>query len=222
MTWLQELVDLGGEDKIVLGEAADAVRGQLNGEPLVAGQVEIRMVIFGLGDGRDALDQIDRLEKPFARDHLAEGCAPDQFPSVEIRQELLGGAGRQRVGTAFARLAFPLGQGGIAHFGRPTLMTLYGTTALGRVSVNVAPFLLFRLGLYLRQTGSGDEGAAALDEASRLHPDSWNIWRQAAETLDNGLAAGPDFWARVEALGEKHYYRPVDMEGMPTDGPPLA
>ena len=81
-------------------------------------------------------------------------------------------------------------------------------------------FVLFRIGLYLRQTGNSDEGAAALDEASRLHPDSWNIWRQAAETLENGLAADPDFWARVEALGNKHYYRPVDMEGMPTDGPP--
>ena len=82
--------------------------------------------------------------------------------------------------------------------------------------------VLFRLGLHLRQTGKRDEADAALAEASRLHPDSWNIWRQAAQPLDNGLAAGPDFWARVQALGEKHYYEPVDMEGMPTDGPPGA
>ena len=80
--------------------------------------------------------------------------------------------------------------------------------------------VLFRLGLYLRQTGSTDEAEALLAEASRLHPGSWNIWRQAAKPLDNGLAAGPAFWARVQALGDKHYYEPVDMEGMPTDGPP--
>ncbi|MDP6346732.1 MAG: redoxin domain-containing (seleno)protein, partial [Alphaproteobacteria bacterium] len=30
-----------------------------------------------------------------------------------------------------------------------------------------------------------------------------------------GLAAGPDFWARVDALGERRYYAPVDMAGMP-------
>ena len=81
--------------------------------------------------------------------------------------------------------------------------------------------VLFRLGLYLRQSGKSEEGSALLKEASRLHPDSWTIWRQAAETLENGLAAGPDFWLRVQALGEKHFYEPVDMEGMPTEGPPL-
>ncbi len=83
-----------------------------------------------------------------------------------------------------------------------------------------AAHVLFRLGLYLRQTGKRDEADALLAKASRLHPESWNIWRQAAETLDNGLAAGPDFWARVQALGETHYSEPVDMAGMPTDGPP--
>lgn len=82
--------------------------------------------------------------------------------------------------------------------------------------------VLFRLGLHLRQTGNMDEAEALLAEASRLHPDSWNIWRQAAKPLDNGIAAGPAFWARVQALGDKHYYEPVDMEGMPTDGPPRA
>ena len=82
--------------------------------------------------------------------------------------------------------------------------------------------VLFRLGLYLRQAGDADEAEALLAEASRLHPESWNIWRQAAKPLDNGLAAGPAFWARVQALGDKHYYEPVDMDGMPTDGPPRA
>ena len=80
--------------------------------------------------------------------------------------------------------------------------------------------VLFRLGLHLRQLGKQDEAADILANASALHPDSWSIWREAAEKLDNGLAAGPDFWERVRALGERHYYRPVDMSGMPTEGPP--
>ena len=78
----------------------------------------------------------------------------------------------------------------------------------------------FRLGQYLLQDGREAEAKVFLDEARRLHPDSWNIWRQLAETNDMGLAAGPEFWARVEALGQRHYYPPVDMKGMPTEGPP--
>jgi hypothetical protein len=80
--------------------------------------------------------------------------------------------------------------------------------------------VLFRLGLYLQQVGKTEEGTDLLARASELHPHSWSIWRQAADKLDNGLAAGPAFWQRVQALGENHYYQPVDMEGMPTEGPP--
>ena len=82
--------------------------------------------------------------------------------------------------------------------------------------------VLFRLGLYLREAGDQADGAALLAKASALHPESWTIWRQAADKLDNGLAAGPDFWQRVAALGDRHYYPPADMVGMPTDGPPKA
>ena len=80
----------------------------------------------------------------------------------------------------------------------------------------------FRLGQYLLRLGREDEASVFLQEASRLHPDSWNIWRQVAEPNETGLAAGPEFWARVKALGEKHYYLPVDMKGMPHQGPPSA
>ena len=73
----------------------------------------------------------------------------------------------------------------------------------------------FRLGQYLLRHDRVDEGQENLVEASRLHPASWNIWRQAAETNDTGLAAGPEFWARVNALGDSYYYPPVDMAGMP-------
>ena len=73
----------------------------------------------------------------------------------------------------------------------------------------------FRLGRHLARTGRSEEALSHLAEASRLHPDSWTIWRQTAERNEQGFAAGPEFWARVDALGERRYYPRVDMEGMP-------
>jgi len=32
---------------------------------------------------------------------------------------------------------------------------------------------------------------------------------------DAGLASLPDFWQRVDALGDHRYYAKVDMPGMP-------
>jgi hypothetical protein len=76
--------------------------------------------------------------------------------------------------------------------------------------------LAFRLGQHLIRGGRGEEGDRWLAEASRLHPDSWCMWRQRAGVNDLGLAALPDFWARVDALGERKYYAAVDMKGMPS------
>jgi hypothetical protein len=74
---------------------------------------------------------------------------------------------------------------------------------------------LFRLGQALIRRGQADEGNRRIREASRLHPDSWCIWRQGAGVTDQGLAAQPDFWQRVDARGERRYYARVDMAGMP-------
>ena len=74
---------------------------------------------------------------------------------------------------------------------------------------------MFRLGQLLLRRGERDEAARWLAEASRRHPDSWCLWRQQAGVNDTGLAALPDFWQRVDALGEKRYYAPVDIKGMP-------
>jgi hypothetical protein len=73
----------------------------------------------------------------------------------------------------------------------------------------------FRLGQHLLRRGLDGEAAERFEEARRLHPDSWNIWRQTAALDARGLASGPEFWARVDALGSRRYYAPVDMEGMP-------
>ena len=74
---------------------------------------------------------------------------------------------------------------------------------------------LFRLGQALIRRGEVDEGNRRIEEASRLYPDSWCIWRQGAGVTEQGLAAQPDFWQRVDALGERRYYARVDMAGMP-------
>src|SRR5262245_38630266 len=73
----------------------------------------------------------------------------------------------------------------------------------------------FRLGQHLLRRGLRAPAEAQFAEARRLHPDSWNIWRQTAAIDERGLAAGPEFWVRVDALGSRRYYAPVDMEGMP-------
>ena len=72
----------------------------------------------------------------------------------------------------------------------------------------------FRLGRHLHASGTVAEAEAAFAEASRLHPDSWNIWRQMGDFKHQGQP-NPDFWARVETLGDKRYYGKIDMPGMP-------
>lgn len=73
----------------------------------------------------------------------------------------------------------------------------------------------FRLGAHLQRAGKADEARAHVEEARRLHPESWTIWRQTAGRNEQGFAAQADFWARVDALGEERYYPRVDMDGMP-------
>lgn len=72
----------------------------------------------------------------------------------------------------------------------------------------------FRLGQHLHAAGKIDEAQAALAEASRLHPDSWNIWRQTGDLKLEGKP-NPDFWTRVDTLGARRYYDKIDMPGMP-------
>lgn len=71
----------------------------------------------------------------------------------------------------------------------------------------------FRLAVWLQRNGRAAEAAAHFAAASRLHPDSWSMWRQAADLEAVGKAGGPEFWARVQALGDKPYYPPPDLPG---------
>jgi tetratricopeptide (TPR) repeat protein len=69
----------------------------------------------------------------------------------------------------------------------------------------------FRLGQYLMQTGQKGEAQKHFAQAIQLHPDSWNMFRQTAAKDGRGLASGPAFWARVDALGERPYYAPAQI-----------
>jgi hypothetical protein len=69
----------------------------------------------------------------------------------------------------------------------------------------------FRLGVWLRDNGQAAEGDLQMQAASSLHPDSWSLWRQAADLQEVGKASGPGFWERVKALGDKAYYPPPKL-----------
>jgi hypothetical protein len=73
----------------------------------------------------------------------------------------------------------------------------------------------FRLGQHLFAEGHRDCALRCFAEARRLHPESWNFTRQTWELEEPGKAAGAEFWAAVDGLGDTPYYAPVDMEGMP-------
>ena len=98
--------------------------------------------------------------------------------------------------------------------GSHALPTDAARRALPRITPEIARAQAhFRLGVWLRQHGDVAEGDAHLAEASRLHPASWNIWRQAADLDEVGKASGEAFWQRVRSLGERPYYPPPDLNG---------
>ncbi len=72
----------------------------------------------------------------------------------------------------------------------------------------------FRLGFELAAQGKNEEAERVFAECRELHPDSWNIFRQTTEKLDIGIAAGEAFWEKVMSLGDKAYYKSIDMEGL--------
>lgn len=72
----------------------------------------------------------------------------------------------------------------------------------------------FRLGFQLAAQGKNEEAESVFAECRELHPDSWNIFRQTTEKLDIGIAAGEAFWEKVMSLGDKAYYKSIDMDGL--------
>jgi len=70
----------------------------------------------------------------------------------------------------------------------------------------------FRLGQYLHARGHAQAAAPYLAEARRLHPESWSYRRQTWELEEPGKAGGMEFWAAVDALGDRPYYPPTVLE----------
>ena len=82
----------------------------------------------------------------------------------------------------------------------------------------------FRLGVWLARRGEREAGQRALEAAVRLQPDSWRFLRQkivlSDPALTGQLASTPEFWQAVQALGDRYYYPPTEMAGMPSPLPP--
>lgn len=70
----------------------------------------------------------------------------------------------------------------------------------------------FRLGQYLHASGRPQAAAPYLAAARRLHPESWSYRRQTWELEEPGKAGGAEFWAAVDALGDRPYYLPTVLE----------
>lgn len=69
----------------------------------------------------------------------------------------------------------------------------------------------FRLGQYLLSAGHKADAQTYFNTARQLCPESWHFVRQALEMEAVGKASGPDFFAAVDALGERPYYRPLEL-----------
>ncbi len=72
----------------------------------------------------------------------------------------------------------------------------------------------FRLGQHLATQGRAAEAEPFLEQAVRLRPESWSFFRQKLWLRDPNAPGGPEFWSRVDALGERRYYDPVRMPGL--------
>jgi tetratricopeptide (TPR) repeat protein len=70
----------------------------------------------------------------------------------------------------------------------------------------------FRLGEHLFERGRRDEALKYFAEARRLRPESWCFIRQTWELEEAGKASGPEFFAAVQALGDRHYYPPLQLK----------
>ena len=62
------------------------------------------------------------------------------------------------------------------------------------------------VGRLLHQRGRREAAQAAFAKARALKPESWNYTRQSLRLKEPGAEGGPEFWAAVEALGERRYY----------------
>ncbi len=136
----------------------------------------------------------------------------DHFRRMDLKTRTM--AAEDQAARLAARTAYMQAVRDWVRTGRHALDADAARAKLPRITPEIAlADANFRLGIWLRRHGREAEAAGFLAEASRLHPASWNIWRQAAEKNETGLAAGPEFWSRLQALGDRPYYEPPDLPG---------
>ena len=70
----------------------------------------------------------------------------------------------------------------------------------------------FRLGEHLFAKGNREGALKYFANARQLRPESWSFKRQTWELEEAGKASGAEFFAAVMALGDKHYYAPIEMK----------
>jgi AhpC/TSA family len=140
----------------------------------------------------DAFRHMDRSTLQMSPEHVAERNRTKQIYVAAVREWAVKGSASEFAYDAAAvraRLRLP-------------------DAAIARAHAH------FRLAQWLLKRGRSEEAVRNFAEASRLHPESWTIWRQAAQKDASGLAVGPQFWARVDALGDRPYHRPIEMKGL--------
>ena len=69
----------------------------------------------------------------------------------------------------------------------------------------------FKLGVYFHQQGDEDRANQYWEESQRLNPDSWNYHRQDWSFTPRQATAS--WLKKVQTLGDKPYYQPMDLPG---------
>ncbi len=71
----------------------------------------------------------------------------------------------------------------------------------------------FRLGVYFETTGEEERARTYWHQAQTLNPDSWNYHRQ--EWSYTPSEAGAKWMKKVQTLGDKPYYKPIELPDPP-------
>jgi hypothetical protein len=75
----------------------------------------------------------------------------------------------------------------------------------------------FRLGVHFHLAGDEARANRHWEEAERLHPESWNYHRQDWSFTPE--QAGANWMRKVQTLGDKPYYAPMDLPEPPATAP---